>query len=614
MEISNRTSWRFRSPIWSGLVAVLSGILLVWLSFIPLCIFLAPRFRYPAWNVYLGVCLGFTAIGLIFGVFSVFLYTITVRDSGIYGYNLWGNYSWLEWEEMTGVRPIRYVGLPYLRLFFVGSPTPLWIPLFLVNQHQFNQIVIEYAPEANPLKVALLNIQAGTPLAKLTTAPTAISAQTPPKQPLKFAELTGRTAAWLQQQGRSLQSFCLLLLNPPKLFRAIHSSLTEASQQPPQVQPWMLPTIFPEVPIPNSFGYQKRQHNYQCSQTELTRRLAEDPLGISLVWTPDSTHLQVPEEIPFLTEAVQTRKRSVLKQQQPYVLFNVLLFGGLLLATVRTWNANSQMMLLYFVAFGLIPLFQNVWQLHQLNSLTPTTLPRMVAEVRYWRWIRQQRAPWTRLLLGCLAVVGTVQLTVGIWFLSNPNLSPIMTAGIVKPAIWQGEVWRLLTGTLLHGNIIHFIFNFLALMGLGKLVEVLTHAIYVPLVFLISAFAGSVLSLLLLPHATSVGASGGILGLLGFLVILAVKQRKYLPSNFVRLLLIDVIYIAATGLLAYQVIDNAAHFGGFMAGLLLGAILLPNGKSLVPLQISRTTKVSGAIASLAIFSVMILCILKMFGR
>ena len=44
-------------------------------------------------------------------------------------------------------------------------------------------------------------------------------------------------------------------------------------------------------------------------------------------------------------------------------------------------------------------------------------------------------------------------------------------AGLVKPLVWQGEVWRLFTGPMLHGNVWHILMNATSGISLALLIE-----------------------------------------------------------------------------------------------------------------------------------------------
>jgi membrane associated rhomboid family serine protease len=206
-----------------------------------------------------------------------------------------------------------------------------------------------------------------------------------------------------------------------------------------------------------------------------------------------------------------------------------------------------------------------------------------------------------------------IPLVLGLWFFLDPAHSTIATAGIVKPAICAGEWWRLLTGTLLHVNVMHFVFNIAALFVLGKMLEVTFHRAYVPIVFVLAALSGSLWSLALLPNTTSVGASGGIMGLLGFILLLAWRHRQSFPRTIGRGLLMSVVYIIVAGLLAYQAIDNPAHVGGLITGVLLGILLTLSHHMCIPDRVSPLVSYSGVIANGIILATTAWSLLLLFG-
>jgi rhomboid protease GluP len=172
------------------------------------------------------------------------------------------------------------------------------------------------------------------------------------------------------------------------------------------------------------------------------------------------------------------------------------------------------------------------------------------------------------IILALISAVGVVQMTTGI------EVS-VYAAGNVKPASLEGESWRLLTGALLHGGLMHFFFNFLALWVFGRVAEGLTGRAHVSIVFLVAAVAGSVASALLLPDKPSIGASGGILGVLAFVAVLALRHRKLRYTATHKPLVRGLVLTGAAGMVGYQFIDNAAHAGGALAGAILAFILVP---------------------------------------
>nr|WP_276510171.1 rhomboid family intramembrane serine protease [Longimicrobium terrae] len=141
----------------------------------------------------------------------------------------------------------------------------------------------------------------------------------------------------------------------------------------------------------------------------------------------------------------------------------------------------------------------------------------------------------------------------------------------------SGAWWLLLTAELMHGGPLHFILNFSALRSLGKSIEWRAPRGWVPLVFLVSALGASVASFVLPPDAQSVGASGGLMGMFGFLLVMAHRRRQHMPPGFLRSLVINIALIAGLGLVYYQYIDNAGHLGGIVAGAAIGFFAIPEG-------------------------------------
>ena len=98
--------------------------------------------------------------------------------------------------------------------------------------------------------------------------------------------------------------------------------------------------------------------------------------------------------------------------------------------------------------------------------------------------------------------------------------------------------------------------------------------------FLLSVIGGAVASQLLMPDTASVGASGGILGLVGFLLVVGVRHRGSLPADFAKSIIRSVLFMAALGFLAKDYIDNAAHAGGFLVGCVIALPLSGNVREL----------------------------------
>jgi membrane associated rhomboid family serine protease len=165
---------------------------------------------------------------------------------------------------------------------------------------------------------------------------------------------------------------------------------------------------------------------------------------------------------------------------------------------------------------------------------------------------------------------------------------------------------------MLHGGLIHFAMNGLGLLYLGKRVEVFARWPHVPMVFLFSAMVGGEASARLM-DATSVGASGGLMGWLGFLLVFETLHGKLVPRSAKRRLIGGVLMTALIGLIGYRFIDNAAHFGGLLAGMAYAGIVFPKSSSVLRPKMNATDRIIG-IGSLVVLGISaIYAISKIWG-
>jgi membrane associated rhomboid family serine protease len=132
------------------------------------------------------------------------------------------------------------------------------------------------------------------------------------------------------------------------------------------------------------------------------------------------------------------------------------------------------------------------------------------------------------------------------------------------------QPWRFVTAIFLHGGLLHIGFNMWVLMDIGPMVEELYGSARYLFLYVATGVVGYVLSSFV--GHVSVGASGSLLGLIGFLLA-ATTGRKGMAAQALRGALIRwLIYIAVLGLL-FSGIDNYAHFGGLASGYLLGRVM-----------------------------------------
>lgn len=377
--------------------------------------------------------------------------------------------------------------------------------------------------------------------------------------------------------------------------------------------PWELPEGFGGKPEDlGEYGYVTQGGTpHGCFSAErLEEWCAEvNPWGtphVRLVWTPDSERLLVPEEVPWLHDALRLRRRREARIGATWCAFGLLAFSPLLFVVDSA--KLLRLVLVFYYAPLLIGLALYARSFFKEPRLSPEEVARTVSASRYGAWLQSRALVTTKWLGGCLAAVLLFQLL--------DFRGAIEAAGLVKPAVRAGEWWRLLTCSVLHVNFQHFWMNALALWGLGRLVEAHAGRWQLPLAFVAGVLCGSLASLVLLPDATSAGASGGLTGLVGFLAVVGYRRRGQLPPSFLRDIVLDIILIGLIGFVGYDFIDNAAHGGGLVGGAAAGLLLVPHGAAARGAAPGRPLRLAGvaALAILLITSVAtILLILKGAG-
>lgn len=257
-----------------------------------------------------------------------------------------------------------------------------------------------------------------------------------------------------------------------------------------------------------------------------------------------------------------------------------------------------------FFILGLFAFVAGIWGFYYARSLT---LKDIIPSPQAIEFVRQSQAVkpyYTYLTVGCIVVVFIAQLSAG---LENS----IDAAGFVKPEFWRdGEYWRILTGGVLHGGFLHIYFNSQAMYGFGSLLEFLSNRAHLAIVFVLSVVGGGLLSLVFMPDGKSVGASGGIMGLIGYMAVYGYRRKQQLPPDFLKSMLINIGFIAAFGVIAYQLVDNFAHAGGLVVGAFYAIIQVPRNLEKDPRKAGRIIEVLGMIASAIIVGTAFLAVLK----
>jgi membrane associated rhomboid family serine protease len=180
--------------------------------------------------------------------------------------------------------------------------------------------------------------------------------------------------------------------------------------------------------------------------------------------------------------------------------------------------------------------------------------------------------------IGLTQVILVVTTIVSLIAIYQPDESLFNQLALVRADVVAGELYRLLTVTLLHANLIHLGFNMYALYLIGPIVERIWGTRMFGLFYVLTAIAASTASIVF-SAGPAVGASGAIFGLVGVLAagtrvhhpVLDQRARQIVPQLGFLIVINLVLGFSIGG------IDNAAHIGGLIAGVWLG-LVVPPGK------------------------------------
>jgi membrane associated rhomboid family serine protease len=132
-----------------------------------------------------------------------------------------------------------------------------------------------------------------------------------------------------------------------------------------------------------------------------------------------------------------------------------------------------------------------------------------------------------------------------------------------------GDYWQLVTCMFTHVEIWHIGFNMLALWVLGPQLELMLGWRRFLGLYLLSGLVGSVVVYWLSdPTTPTLGASGAIFGLMGALLVLALKVKADVNQLLVWIGINFAITFFARGYISWQ-----GHLGGFLGGVVLAWLL-----------------------------------------
>lgn len=214
---------------------------------------------------------------------------------------------------------------------------------------------------------------------------------------------------------------------------------------------------------------------------------------------------------------------------------------------------------------------------------------------RYTTGATTSSAPARKVSVTRLIVVANVLVFLMMaWFgvsARHPSSTDILIWGGNEAVLTlvYGQYWRLWTATYVHIGFVHLALNMWCLYNLGRLAEMFYSQRFLFAAYTFAGITSSLLSVALhpfFPRVPSAGASGAIMGVAGLLFAslrwghlpIAEEPRKALYKNILEFAGITIFFGFAMNLYSRAMgagggIDNAAHVGGLLFGMLTGAMV-----------------------------------------
>ena len=368
---------------------------------------------------------------------------------------------------------------------------------------------------------------------------------------------------------------------------------------------WVGPEVYPPKPESPDFGAQSRRgrHSGFDNFEGLCAHVRGSRESVVAVWTPETERMVPPEAVSELLEPLRRRFVDLAEADASDARRNSIIFGAILLWALYSALAHRKMPLdsievglaaILLLVLGLLPCYDAWKDRKQAWELNEVSLAGEEEEARFDRWLGLERALITKVLLVLLALAGAIQIWVGLD-------ASVAAAGLDKTLYGRGDWLRLFMAPFLHGHPLHWALNAAGLWYLGRRVEALASWPHLVMVFLMAMLAGGIATGELLVGRPSVGASGGLLGLLGFLLVFETLHPRLVPHPTRRRLFAGLLLTFLVGFVGYRFIDNYAHGGGLAAGVLYAAIVFPRSRSARRPRANRLDHVVGC-AALAVLT------------
>lgn len=184
--------------------------------------------------------------------------------------------------------------------------------------------------------------------------------------------------------------------------------------------------------------------------------------------------------------------------------------------------------------------------------------------------------------------VFVVMVFMGVSPISPTGKELFMFGANSRIEVLNGEYWRLISSIFIHAGVMHLAVNLVGLMISGFYLDAVLGIWRTIFLYLLCGLVASVTSIAWREHGVSVGASGAILGLYGIIMVFSIAKIYPVGVRGAAWAIVG-IYAGIGVLFGFLVgADNAAHIGGFLAGIISGTILVILEKNKLEMNAKRT--------------------------
>ncbi len=222
-------------------------------------------------------------------------------------------------------------------------------------------------------------------------------------------------------------------------------------------------------------------------------------------------------------------------------------------------------------------------------SITPLTAKEKITGFLS-AFIPTKRFFVTPILINLNIAIFILMIVTGVNIFLPDNESLMLWGANFSPITLEGEWWRLITNCFLHIGIFHLLMNMYALFYIGLLLEPYIGKSRFLTAYLLTGLIASLSSLWWHNLTISAGASGAIFGMYG--VFLAMLMTNFIEKAARKTLLTSITIFVGYNLLnglTSSEIDNAAHIGGLIGGLIIGYSFIPSLKKTEILNLKYKT-------------------------